>query len=621
MMNEDDRLTLEMRLERLERQVAELAAAMREPPRRGHDWAAEIPRPRASANRSAQAAFSTRYESFLASRSIEWWLARGGAVLTCLALVLLYQYAVERNWITPLVRVAAGILVGVGLFYSASRIPRGDERGADDIIGLREVLLGAGLAAWYITAYAAAIYYGLIPVGTARFLFLLLTAGGVWLALREQRSVLGFLALGTGFLTPLFLPSSNPYIPLAATYLVALAALGIIVYLMRGWQSILWLTFAGFWWTASQMTELVCCDTVSPLRITGSISAARIAMTIVIIVAGAMLVRTPLLRRRLVASGSPLYSQPRHSGFSASIESRIAAKVGAVTGVDAQHDSLALWLITIASPLLSVLFLSWIWTAVQGTAWGIVSLALAIVAYRLASSSRDEEFSHVEAAATTIWSLAGVLWLADSIGSRFSISSELMLSSAALHAVVTLYYLRNTRFVAPNKIAIATASVCIATVLLSETMFRNFAVPGFDTGWTIAEAIVIAAVGWIWWMRRSPGAPLAAATLLGLSAYVSLMFIDARILNRIWPPLITATFAVAGAALVMLGRKHAEAQTLRRLGGFTLVVVVARLFMFDLARVETIWRVLLFLGCGGLFLFTSHRLQDRPGATSAEPRA
>jgi uncharacterized membrane protein len=99
------------------------------------------------------------------------------------------------------------------------------------------------------------------------------------------------------------------------------------------------------------------------------------------------------------------------------------------------------------------------------------------------------------------------------------------------------------------------------------------------------------------------------------------MFIDARILNRIWPPLITATFAVAGAALVMLGRKHAEAQTLRRLGGFTLVVVVARLFMFDLARVETIWRVLLFLGCGALFLFTSHRLQDRPGATSAEPRA
>lgn len=616
-MTDDDRLTLEARLERLERQVAEIAATMREPARREQEWAAQTPRTRASASQSARRRYSARYDGFFASRSIEWWLARGGAVLTCLALVLLYQYAVERNWITPVVRVAAGILVGVGLFYSASRIPDGDESSADDIIGLREVLLGAGLAAWYITAYAAAIYYGLIPVATARLLFLLLSAGGVWLALREQRSVLGFLALGTGFLTPLFLPSPNPYIPLAAIYLGALAALGIIVYLMRGWQSIVWLTFIGFWWTASQMTELVCCDTVSPLRISGSIYVARIAMTIAIIVAGAMLVRTPLLRRRLVATGSPLYSQPRQSSFTLSIESRTASRIGKLTGVDAQHDSLALWLITIASPLLSVLFLSWIWTAVQGTAWGVVSLGLAIIAYRLASSSRDEEFAHVEAAATTVWSLAGVLWLADSIGSQFSMSSELMLSTAAMHAVATLYYFRNTRFVAPNKIAIATASICIATVLLSETMFRNFALSGFDTGWTIAELIVVAAVAWIWWVKRSPGAPLAAATLLGLSAYMSLMFIDSRILNRIWPPLVTATFAVAGAALVMLGRKHAEAQTLRRLGGFTLVVVVARLFMFDLARVETIWRVLLFLGCGALFLFTSHRLQDHAESTGA----
>jgi hypothetical protein len=386
---------------------------------------------------------------------------------------------------------------------------------------------------------------------------------------------------------------------------------------MRGWQSILWLTFIGFWLTASGMTDLICCNPVSPLRITGSISVARIAMTLEIIVAGAMLVRTPLLRRRLVATGSPLYTQPRQSSFASSVESRIASRIARFTGVDAQNDSLALWVITIASPLLSVLFLSWIWTSVQGTAWGVASLVLALFAYRLASSSRDEEFAHVEAAATTVWSLAGVLWLADSIGSRFSISSELMLAGAALHAVATLYYLRNTRFVAPNKIAIAVVSVCIATVLLSETVFRNFALSGFDTGWTIAEIIVIAATGWIWWVRRSPAEPLAFATLLGRAAYISLMFIDARILNRIWPPLITATFAVAGAALVMIGRRHAEAETLRRLGGFTLVVVVARLFMFDLARVETIWRVLLFLGCGALFLFTSHRLQDQPD--SAEP--
>jgi uncharacterized membrane protein len=88
-------------------------------------------------------------------------------------------------------------------------------------------------------------------------------------------------------------------------------------------------------------------------------------------------------------------------------------------------------------------------------------------------------------------------------------------------------------------------------------------------------------------------------------------------LGHVWPPLVTASFAVAGTALLVGGRDRAENATLRRLGGFTLLLVVARLLLIDLARVETIWRVLLFLVCGALFLFTSHRLQAprdvRPG--------
>jgi len=37
--------------------------------------------------------------------------------------------------------------------------------------------------------------------------------------------------------------------------------------------------------------------------------------------------------------------------------------------------------------------------------------------------------------------------------------------------------------------------------------------------------------------------------------------------------------------------------------------VVARLLLVDLSSVETIWRVLLFLVCGALFLYTGYRLQ------------
>ncbi len=609
-MPEETNLTLEERISRLEQRVEVIAAA--------------VGAPRASRQESAEASqpgrqrAASRFQNPVSGRKLEWWLARGGAVLTSLALILLYQYAVERNWITPLVRIAMGIIVGAVLLFFASKIGRPSSDHPDDVVGLREVLLGAGLAAWYITAYAAAIFYGLISLSSARVIFLVLSVGGAWLALREHRSVLGFLTLGVGFLTPVLLPSSQPFVPMLALYLGALTAVGLVLYLMRGWQSIIWLTATAFWWTAGAATELVA-GGMGFKHITGSILSARIAMTLLIIAAGASLVRAPILRRRLVATGSSLYTSPRQSDLGASIQEALARRIEIFSTVKAGFDSPALWIITIASPLLSVLFLSWVWTSVQGSMWGIASLALAVLAYRVASSGSDQEFNHVEATAAATWSLAGMLWLADSVGSSLNQSSALMLGTAAAHSFAALSYLRDSRFVAPQKVATATALFCLVVVLLSETIFRNLALHGFDTVWTIAELGVTGACLFIWWTRRAPGEPAALATLAGVGSYLALMLIDSRILGQVWPPLITASFALAGAAFLVYAHGRRETRALRRLGGFTLIIVFARLFMVDLARVETIWRVILFLGCGALFLFTSHRLQEPSSNTPAEP--
>ena len=51
----------------------------------------------------------------------------------------------------------------------------------------------------------------------------------------------------------------------------------------------------------------------------------------------------------------------------------------------------------------------------------------------------------------------------------------------------------------------------------------------------------------------------------------------------------------------------------------TLLLVVGKLFLVDLARLETIWRILLFLGFGGLFLVLSYYFQNllKPGSEAA----
>ena len=54
---------------------------------------------------------------------------------------------------------------------------------------------------------------------------------------------------------------------------------------------------------------------------------------------------------------------------------------------------------------------------------------------------------------------------------------------------------------------------------------------------------------------------------------------------------------------------RARSTLLERTGVATLLLVTAKLFLVDLAALEAIWRVMLFVGIGGGFLFLSYALQ------------
>lgn len=548
----------------------------------------------------------------LQSKGAEWWLARGGGLLTLFALVLLYQYGVDRNWITPILRIVVGTGIGAALMLVGNRISRAPESASDAVVGLREVMMGAALAAWYITAYAAAVMYGLIPLASARIIFLLLSILGAWLALREKRALLGMLAVGVGFATPILLPSPVPSIPAFAVYLGALTLVGLLLYLMRGWQLVLWLTFGAFWFNSGSAALIACC------RSPGSGESARIAVTVLIVLTGIAMVRVPILRRRLLALGSHLYTESKRSEAGTSILTALANKLSGLTRRPGGLDSPAIWAITLATPLIALTQLSTIWPRVSSTVWGLIGLAIAGLAYRLASSPRapEEEFTHVEAAATALWSLAGVLWLAHGIADLLSISAPATyIIAASLHAFVALST-RDSRFVIPSAVARATTLVIVLSILVAESNVLH----GLNFYWTLAEVCGIAACGWSAWLHRDSGSS-AYVGVMAVASYVALLVVDARFLGAVLRPLVTASYALMGTAFLVAGRNAANSARLRRLGGATLVIVVVRLIVVDLADVETIWRVLLFLGCGALFLFTSHRMQrsGKPDPESAGP--
>lgn len=601
-MQTDDEKTLADRIASLERAVADLARSFDTHLRdAGARQAATEPVTPSAAPPPMRNAPS------LEPKGAEWWLARGGALLTLFALVLLYQYAVSRNWITPVLRIGLGTALGVVLMVSGARVTRAPGDAPDDAVGLREMLMGAALSAWFITAYAAAVFYGLISLPMARMIFLMLSIAGAWLALREKRALLGFLSLAAGFAAPALLPSPTSSIPTFALYLGALTAVGLILYLMRGWQSVLWLTFGAFWSSAGSAAAIACCSAAGGDTITGSITNARVALTVLIALMAMSMARVPILRRRLLALGSHLYTESNRSEAGNSILTELANKLSRFIGQPAAVDSPALWAITLASPLIAVAQFSIVWPRQSSLVWGSIALVAAALAYRLASSPRapDEEFTHVEAAATALWSLAGMLWIADGIASQLRVSSiATYVVAASLHAFFAFAYVRESRFIAPGRLARVTAAALIISVF-----FRESEAPrSVNLYWTFAEICGIAVAAWSAWLYRM-SSPKTYAILIGVASYLALMTVDARVLGTIFRPLVTASYALVGTGLLIVSRSSSNQELLRRVGGFTLVIVIARLLLVDMAGVETIWRVLLFLGCGALFLLASHRVR------------
>ncbi len=83
---------------------------------------------------------------------------------------------------------------------------------------------------------------------------------------------------------------------------------------------------------------------------------------------------------------------------------------------------------------------------------------------------------------------------------------------------------------------------------------------------------------------------------------------------------VTLAWGICGAAMFVAGLRRDHAHLIKG-GVATLFLVVAKLFLWDLAGLEPVWRVLLFLGFGGLFLLLSYHLRNlwNPGDGGENP--
>jgi len=200
------------------------------------------------------------------------------------------------------------------------------------------------------------------------------------------------------------------------------------------------------------------------------------------------------------------------------------------------------------------------------------------------------------------------MWLLRELGSLSGEYGYVLLAWAVFAAGLLLL---SRRLGATDLLAAAHLQFAAAGVLLVGRLFDGTnaagetAVLNMQGLMDLAVIIIAALVAW----RVVSG---RLVLIYGIFAHVALLVWLWRELSMLpgtaGDAYISVAWGVFGAGMLVFGLRRDRVNLIR--GGMaTLFLVVAKLFLWDLAWVEAIWRVLLFMGFGGLFLVLSYYLR------------
>lgn len=159
-----------------------------------------------------------------------------GIAILVIGIGFFVKFAIDQGWIIPAGRVAIGIACG-GILVGIAHYTRNTFR------AFSSVLVGGGLAIFYLTIAIAFHEYKLMPQSVAFVIMVLITLFSVILSIFYDRKELAILAVIGGFASPFMLSTGSGNYQVLFAY-VAILNIGMIVlsYFKR-WNAINVITF------------------------------------------------------------------------------------------------------------------------------------------------------------------------------------------------------------------------------------------------------------------------------------------------------------------------------------------------------------------------------------------
>lgn len=499
--------------------------------------------------------------SDLLNRNPQFWVSRLGIGLVLVGLAFLFNYAVERGWLTPAVNVAFGMAFGLGLATIGFRVRA--RQG-----WFSQVMFGGAAATWYMTGFAAFQLFDVMSHPVAFGFMVLVTLFTFALSVRQDDSVLAVLGAVGGLGTPFFLYTDTGTVPGLMAYTSGVVVGAGAIYLFKGWRSLIWTTAAGAWFVVA-------------LGFDPDTHTNRLALEAGLVTIWLVCWLVPVARELLALQDPSRWPAP-------------AAPVREpARGTDAERPTRHVPVLTVATAVITFSASRAIWDAPE-TRWGLIAAAGAVLYAAATSLLRRPPRTQLLASAHAV---AGAVLAAVAIALLFD--QHVHIALWAVEAA-TLHMLAARLRDAPLNVSAHLLFAFVGFWLLQRiVVVDQFPAEPLLNARALADAVVMAGA-------------LAAGRCLkpnGRKAY--LLFAHVAFLGWMWRELTplsggdgiaTAAWGVYGLALLLLF-KHRDA---RSAALATMVLAVAKLVFFDLSQVDAIWRILLFLGFGGVFLAISY---------------
>ncbi len=493
------------------------------------------------------------------------WIGRIGIGFFLVGIGLLFKFGMDQGWIGDDVRVVFGlilslVLVGLGLRTVARHRP------------LAHTLIGGGIATLFVTVYAAFVLYEIFNFPVALAIMTLGTASCYVISVRLRGAVLALVATMGGLGTPFILETDSGTALGLSLYIGLVVACAAGVYMYGGWRSLIWTAgLGGFIAMQVGHVNLTLPEMNADLADRAWLQGGFIFC---FLAAGVL----PVCRHYWRVKNPGRWPEP-------SLRAR---------WLFLQRPDLMLAVVS-AWAIVSATWTIWDW---QDSVWLVVG-TLICVGYAIVGGVLGRQgLSHASNAHGVAAAIAILL-----VSSHLANSLWAWLLTAAMVMSALHYASRINGSKAMSMIGFLLGAI-VGVLLGTRLSGADGSVEGVFDWKGLADLAVVGLMAACTWAARLRWQRVTYRMLafIGLHWWLYRAFAGQEQNGQAY---VTIAWVVSALVFFVVGWMR-RSDTLRVLGLIVLSTVVAKLLFVDIGQLGAVWRILLFMGFGGILLILSY---------------